>query len=175
MSDEKKLGTTTVRVETRDITDFEVDAFVFYAVPDLTLGTGYGTAIQARGGPDVRKELEGLGPVALGEAVVSTAGNMRAKHIIHAVGPQFVEEEREEKLRRTMRSALRCAEEKGVKTLAFPPMGAGFYMIPPELCSSIMLETIGAHVANGTGIEEITICVLDSTQQSTFKAALAAV
>jgi O-acetyl-ADP-ribose deacetylase len=175
MAEEKKLGGTTVRVETRDVTDIEVDAFVFYAVPDLKLGTGYGTAIQARGGPEIRKELEDLAPIAMGGAVVSSAGDMKAKHIIHAVGPQFVEEGREDKLREAMWSTLKCAEEMGMKTLAFPPMGVGFYMIPPETSSSIMLETIKAHVTNGTGLEEVTICVLDSTQQSTFSAALASV
>lgn len=168
MSEEKKLGGITVRVAKRDITDFEVDGFVYYAVEDLQLGTGFGTAIQARGGPEIRKELEELGPIGPCEAVASTAGNMKAGAIIHAVGPKFLEDDREEKLRVTMRNTLRVAEEKGLKTLAFPAMGAGFYMIPIEMSARVMYETIRDHVTNSTGLEEITICVFDSNQYGEF-------
>ena len=174
MSEEKKLGGTAVRVETRDITDFEVDGFVYYAVEDLALGTGFGTAIQARGGPGIRKELEELGPIGLGEAVASSAGNMKAKSIIHAVGPKFQESGREEKLRVTMQNSLRVAEEQGLKTLAFPAMGAGFYMIPVEMSARVMYETIREHVTNSSGLEEITICVLDSNQYGVFTSQLQA-
>jgi len=172
MADERVLGGTTVRVEKRDITDFTVDGFVYYAVEDLKLGTGFGTAIQARGGPGVRKELDTLGPLAMGEAVASTAGNLKARTIIHAVGPKFQESDREEKLRTTMRSALRVAEEKGLRTLAFPAMGAGFYMIPPELSARVMFETIREHVTSATGLTEITVCVLDSNQHGIFTSTL---
>ncbi len=174
MSEEKKLGGTTVRVETRDITDFEVDGFVYYAVEDLQLGTGFGTAIQARGGPEVRKELEELGPIGPCEAIASSAGNMKANTIIHAVGPKFLEDDREEKLRTTMKNTLKVAEEKGLKSLAFPAMGAGFYMIPVDLSARVMYETLGAHLTDTTGLEEVTICVFDSNQYGVFSSQLAA-
>jgi len=174
MACETMVDGTTVLVARQDITDFEVDGFVFYAVPDLKLGTGFGTAIQARGGASIREELEALAPIAESAAVVTTAGDMKAKHIIHAVGPQFLDPDREEKLRKTMRSSLACMEKEGMKIVAFPVMGAGFYMIPPDLCADVMLETIREHVAKGTCIKTITICVLDSNQEAIFKSAMKA-
>ncbi|MDH4351601.1 MAG: macro domain-containing protein, partial [Gemmatimonadota bacterium] len=77
-----------IRIVRGDITELDVDAFVLYANPDLTLGSGFGTVISVRGGPDVQKELAGFGPVAVGEVVVTGAGDLRARHIIHAVGPR---------------------------------------------------------------------------------------
>jgi O-acetyl-ADP-ribose deacetylase (regulator of RNase III) len=174
MAGEIKVGGTTVRVAQQDITDFEVDGFVFYAVPDLKLGTGFGTAIQARGGASIRKELEDLAPIDEGEAVVTTGGDMKAKRIVHAVGPQFQDPERKEKLRKTMRNTLACMEKEGMKTVAFPSMGTGFYMIPPDMSAEVMLDTIREHVESGTCIESITICVLDSNQENVFDSALKA-
>ena len=86
------VNNSVVRLVKDDVTDLEVDAFVFYAQHDLALGSGFGTAISARGGPAVQKELEGQGPLATCEVVVSGAGNMKADHIIHAVGPRFQED-----------------------------------------------------------------------------------
>jgi O-acetyl-ADP-ribose deacetylase (regulator of RNase III) len=75
-----------------DITNIEIDSFVFYARDDLKLGSGFGNAIAMRGGPAVRKELEKHGPLKVTEAIATTAGDMKAKFIIHADGPKFQEE-----------------------------------------------------------------------------------
>jgi O-acetyl-ADP-ribose deacetylase (regulator of RNase III) len=155
-----------------DITDQEVGAFVFYAQSDLALGSGFGTAISVRGGPPITQELEGLAPVATGDAVVSSAGNLKADYIIHAVGPRFQEEDTEAKLRTTVINSLKRAEEKGVETLAFPAMGAGFYGIPRELCAKVMLDEIARHLRGSTAIKTVVICVLDTPQYATFQSAL---
>ena len=158
-----------VRLAICDITDLEVDAFVFYAQNDLVLGSGFGTAISVRGGPTVQRELEELAPVETCQAVVSEAGNLKAKFIIHAVGPKFQEDKTEDKLRDTMLNTLKCAEEKGIKSLAFPAMGAGYYGIPAPVSAKIMLEAIKTHLAGETGLEDIAICVLDSPQYGAFE------
>ena len=115
-----------VRLIRGDITELDVDAFVFYAQPDLALGSGFGTAISVRGGPSIQKELDELGPVETGQAVVTGAGKLKADFIVHAVGPRFQEEDTEGKLRTTVLNSLKAAEEKGVKRIALPAMGAGF-------------------------------------------------
>jgi serine/threonine-protein kinase len=115
-----------------------------------------------------------MAPVAAGEAVVSGAGNLKANHIIHAVGPKFREEDTESKLRTTVLNSLRRAEEKAVETLAFPAMGAGFYGIPPELCAKVMLDAITKHLQGSTVIKDVVICVLDTRQYTTFQNALSA-
>jgi O-acetyl-ADP-ribose deacetylase (regulator of RNase III) len=168
---EKKINDRVLRIVREDVTDVEVDAFVYYASPDLVLGSGWGTAISIRGGPSIQEELNGLGPINTGDAVATAAGEMKAKHIIHAVGPRFQEQDEEAKLRKTMLSTLKRAEEKGVATLAFPPMGTGFYGIALDLSAKVMLETIRAHMNNGgSSIKEVMICLMDSREFPPFEA-----
>jgi len=168
-----RINQCVVRLIRDDITDLEVDAFVLYAQPDLALGSGFGGAIAMRGGPSVQKELDEVNPVETGEAVVTGAGKMKAEFIIHAVGPRFQEEATDEKLRDTMRSSLRRAEEKGIKSLAFPAMGAGYHGVPPAVSARLMLESLHEHLEGDSGLAEITICVFDTPQYNSFQAALA--
>ncbi len=170
----RRINDSVVRLVRGDITDLEVDAFVFYAQSDLVLGSGFGGAIAVRGGPSVQKELDELGPVATGEAIASGAGKMKAEHIIHAVGPRFQEEDIEAKLRTTVQSALRCAEDKAVQRLALPAMGSGYYGIPPSLSAKVMLEVLKDHLQGDTSLTEVVICVLDTPQYKSYEAALAA-
>ena len=174
VADGIRINRSVVRLARDDITDLEIDAFVFYAQPDLVLGAGFGNAISVRGGPTIQKELEELGPVATGEAVISAAGNLKASVIIHAVGPKFQEEDTEAKLRITMLNSLKRAEEKGIERVAFPAMGAGYYGIPPDLCARVMLDVIKKHLGSETGIKEEAICVLDTPQYEAFEARMAA-
>ena len=174
VSEGTQVNQGVVRLIKDDITALDVDAFVFYAEPALALGSGFGTAISVRGGPSIQKELQELAPVATGEAVVSAAGKLEAKYIIHAVGPRFQEEDIEGKLRTTVVNSLKRAEEKGVKRIAFPAMGAGYYGIVPELCARVMLDVIKSHLSGQTGIEEVIICVLDTRQYDCFQAAMSA-
>ena len=163
-----------IRLIKADLTELDVDGFVFYASPDLALGSGFGTAISVRGGPAVQKELAQFGPLAVGEAVVTGGGNLRARWIIHAVGPRFQESQTEAKLAATVRSALRCAEERGMARVALPAMGAGFYGVPNDLCARVVLTTIREHLGAASAIREVVICVLDSPQFAAFEARLAA-
>jgi len=165
-----QIDQSVVRLIKDDVTDLAVDAFVFYAQSDLVLGTGFGGAIGVRGGPSIQKELDELAPVGIGEAVVSSAGNLKAKHVIHAVGPKFQEEDTEGKLRTTVLNSLRRAEEAGVERLALPAMGAGYYGIPSDLCARVMLEVIKSYLQGETGITEIVVCVFDTSQYNAFKA-----
>ncbi len=165
---------SVVRLIRGDITELDVDAFVFYAQSDLALGSGFGGMITVRGGASVQKELDEMAPVADLEAVVSEAGKLPAEYIIHAVGPRFREDDIEAKLLTTMEASLLRAEEKGVKTLAFPAMGAGYYGIPAPISATVMLAALENHLSGETGIEEVTICVLDRPQFIAFEAAIAA-
>ena len=174
VSEGSRVNRSVVRLIKDDITELEVEAFVFYAQPDLAIGSGFGTAISVRGGPTIQAEVQDLAPVATGEAVVSAAGKLKAEHIIHAVGPRFQEPDIEAKLRTTVLNCLKCAEEKKVKTIAFPAMGAGYYGIDPDLCARVMLEVIKNHLQGETSIEKVIICVLDTRQYNSFQGPLAA-
>jgi len=111
---EKRIGNKVIRLVKGDVTDLEVDAFAFDITSDCQLGSGYGGAIAIRGGKVVQEELDAIGNLPTGEAVVTSAGQMKAKFIIHTNGPKFLEPGTEEKLRKATRSVLRRADEKGV-------------------------------------------------------------
>jgi O-acetyl-ADP-ribose deacetylase (regulator of RNase III) len=166
---EKKIQRTVLRLQKGDLTALPVDALVYYARGDLVIGSGYGTAIQVRGGDAIKKELAALGSIRMGESVVTTAGRLKAKKIIHACGPKFHEPGLKEKLHDCMLSALTVADQNGFKTLAFPPMGAGFYGVPLPLCASVMLEAVRDFAQKGTTLEEITICVVDRREFVVFQ------
>ena len=174
VAEQKQINRSKLSLIRDDITDLDVDAFVFYAAPDLVVGSGFGTAISVRGGPTIQQELEKLAPVETGQAVVTAAGNMKANFIVHAVGPRFQEENTEGKLRTTVLNALKRAEEKGIQRIAFPAMGAGYYGIPAGLCARVMLEVIKSYLEGETGIKELVVCVLDTPQHDAFLSELAA-
>ena len=99
---------------------------------------------------------------------------MKAKHIVHACGPKFQEPEVEPKLRKCILSALEAAAKTGLKTVAFPPMGTGFYGVPLELCAKSMLDVIPGFLARQSSIQEVIICVLDNREFKAFQAKLQA-
>ena len=99
---------------------------------------------------------------------------MKAKYIVHAVGPTFQEEETESKLRTTIFNALKRAEEKGIRQIALPLMGAGFYAIPLDTCCRIMLDSIQEYLSKGSNLDEIFICANDPREYRAFQKALKA-
>jgi O-acetyl-ADP-ribose deacetylase (regulator of RNase III) len=169
MTDEKKVKDSVIRLMIGDITDIDVECFVFYAQSDLKLGSGFGGAIAVRGGPSVQKELDILAPIDLCQAVISDAGEMKATYIIHANGPKFQEENLEEKMRTTILNTLLLADEKGIKQIAFPPMGAGFYGVPLDLSAELTLETIKSYLSNGSKLQDVVICLLDNRDYIPFQ------
>ncbi|MEJ2583227.1 MAG: macro domain-containing protein [Acidobacteriota bacterium] len=167
---EKQIGNKVLRLVREDITEMDVGAFVFDITEDVKLGSGFGGAIQQRGGIVIQKQLDEIGSCPTGEAVVTEAGALKADWIIHANGPKFREEDEEGKLRKTVESALSRAEEKGVKRLAFPPIGTGLYQVPLDLCSRVMVDTISKHLANGGTLVEVLIVAPDKREFNPFKA-----
>jgi len=166
---EKTINGKVLKLVKGDITELDVEAFVFYAKPDLKLGTGFGGAIAQRGGPVIQEELNKAGATFDGLAILTGAGNLRAKHIIHAVGPRHHEPEEERKLRESVRGALAVAEESGLRQIAFPAMGVGFYGVSLDMCSKVMLEEITRHLRNGAALQEVVICVLDNRELGPFE------
>ena len=166
---ENKINNTVIRLEKGDLTAMEIEAIVFYADPGLVLGSGFGSAISARGGMSIQEELKQHGTVSTGEAVITSAGALNSSYIIHAVGPRFQEDGTELKLRQAVKSAIQISEENNIRKLAFPPMGTGFYGIPLDLCAQVMLEEIKNHLNRNSQLEEVVICVLDNREFAAFR------
>ncbi len=170
MADSIMVKNCNLRLLKGDITDLDIESFVYYARENLALGSGFGTAISVRGGPTIQKELNEIGKIKTTEAVVSSAGEMKAKYIIHANGPKFQEENIPEKLKHTIINSLVKAEEKGIKAIAFPPMGAGFYGVPIDQSAALTLNTIKEYLSdNNTKIEEVVVCLLDNREYIPFE------
>ena len=167
---ERTIGGKRLRMVRGDITEVEVDAFVFDITEDAKLGSGFGGAIQQRGGIVIQKELDEIGSVPKGEAVVTQAGILNAEYIIHVNGPKFREEDERGKLERAVKSVLARAEENGIKQVAFPPIGTGMYQVPMDHCADDMVETISSHLANGSSLDEVLIVVQDPREITPFEA-----
>lgn len=163
-------GSATVRLVRGDITELEVDAFVFDITENAKLGSGFGGAIQQRGGVAIQKELDAIGAVPTGEAVVTQAGLLKADWIIHTNGPKFREPDEEGKLRRSLEAVLARAAEKGVKRLAIPPIGTGLYQVPIDLCARVTVEIVDHHLQNGSGLEEVLLVARDGREWEPFRA-----
>lgn len=172
MSDSIKINNTEVKVVKDDLTAMEVEAIVFYARPDLKLGSGYGNAIATRGGPSIKKQLDEIGSADITEVVVTEAGMLKTKHIMHSVGPAFQEEGIEKKLKSLMDNTLAKAEEIGFKQVAFPIMGAGFYGIAPDAAITIMLTSLKEHLKNSTSLKEVLLCGNDNREYRLFASKL---
>ena len=168
---EKRIGNKVIRLVRGDITDLEVEAFAFDITSDCQLGSGYGGAIAQRGGKSIQEELNAIGALPPGEAVVTGAGKMKAGYIIHTNGPKFREPGTAETLTKATMSVLRKADEKGITQLALPPIGTGLYQVPLDLCASVMVDTVTEHLKNGpTSLEVVSFVALDSREYKPLQA-----
>jgi len=156
-----------------DITDADVDAVVNAANTDLLLGSGVAGAIRERGGPSIQSECNEIGPVALGEAAVTGAGNLKSRYVIHAAGMRLGGVVTAESLGNATKNSLLRADEKGVKTIAFPAIGTGVGGFPIEECARVMIDTVLNHLdSEHTLLERVFFVLFDEHSFSVFENAL---
>jgi O-acetyl-ADP-ribose deacetylase (regulator of RNase III) len=167
---EKRIGDKVIRLVRGDITNLEVEAFVYDITADAKLSSGYGGAIAQRGGPSVQKELDEIKSCPTGEAIITGAGKMKSKFIIHVNGPKFNEPDTEGKLRRATQAALERAKEKGITQLAFPPVGTGLYQVPLDLCAKVMVGTVEEHLKGNSNLKEVLFVALDTRELKPLQA-----
>jgi O-acetyl-ADP-ribose deacetylase (regulator of RNase III) len=160
---------SVIHLEKGDLILMDIEAIVYYAQHDLVLGSGFGNSITIRGGASIQEELKPHGTISTGDAVITSAGDLKSKYIIHAVGPRFQESNIEEKLITTMQNVLRIAEENKIREIGFPPMGTGFYGIPLELSARVMYKVLSDHLAGNTILEKVVISVIDQREFKAFQ------
>ncbi len=170
MSVTKKIGSKAIRLAIGDITETDADAFIYDITSDVQLGSGYGGAIATRGGKKVQQELDEVGSCPTGQAVITSAGKLKAKHIIFVNGPKFLEEDEEGKLRRATEAALKLAEKHQVRRLAFPPVGTGLYQVDLGLCARVMVDAVAKHLQGKSGLKEVLFVALDDREYQPLKA-----
>lgn len=134
-----------------DITEQAVDAIVNAANSALVLGAGVAGAIDRRGGPSIGEECAAHGPIGVGEAAVTGAGELAARCVIHAAGMPPGGQATEESVRSSLRASLRLAEAQGCRTIAVPAIGAGIGGLSLQRCAEISLEEARRHAEERDG------------------------
>jgi O-acetyl-ADP-ribose deacetylase (regulator of RNase III) len=176
---ESKMKTMQIQINNKilelvegDITEQSTDAIVNAANASLILGGGVAGAIRKKGGPAIQAECNQIGGCPVGGAVITTGGNLKARHVIHAVGPQMGEGNEDEKLKNATLNSLKVAEENYLKSLAFPAISTGIFGFPITRCAEIMLSTTMDHLKGKTSLEKVVFCLFGQEAFDVFKKTL---
>jgi O-acetyl-ADP-ribose deacetylase len=144
-----------------DITEREETAIVNPANSDLVLGGGVAGAIRRKGGPAIQAECRRKAPVPVGEAVVTTGGDLKAGFVIHAVGPRWGDGEEDEKLRSAVYRSLRVADQNGFPSLALPAISTGIFGFPVRRAAEIILDTVVRYLRIQTPLRKVVLVLYD--------------
>jgi O-acetyl-ADP-ribose deacetylase (regulator of RNase III) len=159
-----------IRLVQGDITAFEADAIVNAANTHLVLGAGVAGAIRRRGGPSIQKECDRIGPIPLGEAAITGAGDLPARYVIHAASMGMGTMTTTESLRASVLNSLRRADEEGLRSVAFPAIGTGVAGFPVDECARIMFSAAIEHLGTGaSSVEEVTFVLFGEDAYRTFR------
>lgn len=156
-----------LRAIKEDITVLKVDAIVNAANTSLLGGGGVDGAIHRAGGPKIleacKKIVAKQGGCKVGEAVITTAGNMPSKYVIHTVGPVWNGGNKEEaqKLANCYINSLKLAVENDCKTIAFPNISTGVYHFPKDKAAAIAVKTVNHFLETHKDIEEVIFVCFD--------------
>jgi len=143
-----------------DLLEEPVDAIVNAANGHLAHGGGVAGVISRAAGPALQAECDRLvaarGPLATGSAVVSTAGRLAFKGVIHAVGPRYGEGDEETKLFNALTASWQRAREQGWETVSFPAVSSGIFAVPLDICARAYLRA-----ARASPLRNVRLCLRD--------------
>jgi O-acetyl-ADP-ribose deacetylase (regulator of RNase III) len=163
------LNNVTVELVQGDITELETDAIVNAANSHLILGAGVAGAIRRKGGPSIQEECYAIGYCEVGDAVITGGGNLKARHVIHSVGPRMGEGSEAGKLANAVRASLNLAEQNGLHSIAFPAISTGVFGYPLEGCAEVMLRVIGDYTFEDLhNLQRIVVCLYDEHAFAVF-------
>jgi O-acetyl-ADP-ribose deacetylase (regulator of RNase III) len=167
---EIEINRRMLRLVEDDISVLEVDAIVNAANCHLQLGSGVAGAIRTRGGPSIQKECDQIGYCPVGEAVITGSGNLKAHHVIHAVGPHGADRDADEKLIGVTRSSLMVANRHNLQSIAFPAISTGVFGYPLQKCAHFMLSTAIAYLTDtpDTSLNQVVFCLYDRKAFTVF-------
>lgn len=161
------MGYRKIRIIQGDITRIKADAIINAANSSLLGGGGVDGAIHRAGGPEILNDCRAIvarqGGCKTGEAVITTAGRLPAKHVIHTVGPVWNNGTREEDilLANCYRHSLELAARHHLKTIAFPNISTGIYHFPKDLAAKIAMDTIVQFLEENKEMEEVILVCFD--------------
>ncbi|GIV05118.1 MAG: hypothetical protein KatS3mg016_0693 [Fimbriimonadales bacterium] len=161
-----------IEVLEADITEQAVDAIVNAANNDLILGGGVAGAIARKGGPSIQEECRQHGPIQVGEAAITGAGDLPARYVIHAASMRLGGTATAESIRSSVAHSLQLAETHGVESLAVPAVGMGIAGFPLNEGARIMMETLKAHIDAGANLKRVRFCLFGREATEAFERAL---
>jgi O-acetyl-ADP-ribose deacetylase (regulator of RNase III) len=153
-----------------DITELEVDAVANAANNELWMGAGVAGAIKRAGGAEIEQEAVAQAPIALGQAIATGAGNLRAKHVVHAAVMGQDLQTSAELISQATRRTLEVADELGAHSLAVPAFGTGVGGFPIERCAELMVTE--ARAFEPANLERVVFAVLGHDAEHAFRAAV---
>jgi O-acetyl-ADP-ribose deacetylase (regulator of RNase III) len=144
-----RIGQSVIAIQRGDITDADVDALINAANSTLVMGAGVAGALKRKGGVIIEEEAMRQGPVEVGEAVLTTGGNLMATHVIHAavMGPDLKTDP--EIIGQTTRSVLALADKHKISSIALPGLGTGVGHVPAAASAEAMLGAVAEHLKGG--------------------------
>lgn len=154
-----------------DISEQPVDAIVNAANSALQLGSGVAGAIRERGGPSIQAECDAIGPIEVGDAAITGAGDLPARFVIHAAGMAPGGAASEDSVRRSARRSFELARERDLAVIAVPAIGAGVGGLSPQRCAEVLIEEARAHLAGETSLREIRFVLFGEPMYRVFESA----
>jgi O-acetyl-ADP-ribose deacetylase len=169
---EVNVNGKTIELLKGDITHQDTDAIVNAANEALIMGGGVAGAISRAGGYVIQEECHGKAPIKVGEAVITTGGSLKARHVIHAVGPRMGDGEEEAKLRAATLNSLKVADENNLKSISFPAVSAGIFGYPIGNCAKVMLKNTMEYLNGPTGLERVVFVLFTDHDYGVFEKTL---
>lgn len=168
---EHKIGNKTLRLVQGDITERDVDAIVNAANSHLQHGGGVAGAIVKKGGNIIQEESDRIGFTPVGTAVLTGAGRLPSKFVIHAVGPRMGEGDEDGKLKNAMQSTLVLANEKNLRSISLPAISSGIFGFPKDRCARILVGESVLFLKKHTDVslDVIEFCIYDEITLGHFK------
>jgi O-acetyl-ADP-ribose deacetylase (regulator of RNase III) len=166
---EKEVNGRKITIKVGDITEEDVDAIVNAANTRLFHGGGVAGAIVKKGGLGIQLESTKIGHCPVGGAVVTGAGRLKARYVIHTVGPRMGEGDEEAKLESAALESLKRAQELDCASMAFPAVSAGIYGYPIEKCAEIMLGTVKNYLEGDTSLSKVVFCLFSQEAYDVFE------
>ena len=152
-----------------DLVEEQVDAIVNAANNELVLGGGVAGAIRRNGGPAIQRECDAHGPINVGEAAITGAGDLPARHVIHAASMALGGRTTADSLKSSMDHSFRLAREHGVRSIAIPAVGTGIAGFPMDECARVMAASLHDALRSGWMPDEVRFVLFGSVARATFE------
>ncbi|MGB9588352.1 MAG: O-acetyl-ADP-ribose deacetylase [Armatimonadota bacterium] len=168
------IGIATLELVKGDITEQDTDAIVNAANRTLLGGGGVDGAIHRAGGPKILEECEKLGGCETGDAKITTGGRLKAKYVIHAVGPVYRDGRSGERelLASAYKRSLEVAVQHGIKSIAFPSISTGAYRYPVADAADVALRTVISFLKENPQVELVRFVLFDDRTYAAYQSAL---